>query len=150
MSHGLPCCLSEPVELPAHDSGGALPSPYRLNAVGAGPACQAVSASQEPEPRVVMWLRSLVTSGLSCAFHSLLCPRYKGNQGLSPGVADKAVLLLGVGGTRTETMMSQSWLFTNTSLIKGPKGSCDNCPRHQGPMARDDIPGGVASHPLLD
>lgn len=97
-----------------------------------------------------MWLRSLVTSGLSRAFHSLLCPRHKGIQGLSTGMADKAVLLPGVGGTRTEPMMSQRWLFTNTSLIKGLKGSCDNCPRYQGPMARDDIPGGVASHPLLD
>lgn len=46
-SHGLPCCLSRPAELPARGAGGAVLSPYRVSAVGAGPSWQAVCASQE-------------------------------------------------------------------------------------------------------
>lgn len=141
---GLPCCLFGLLELPAHDPGGAFFSSYRMSAVGAGPACQAAGAW----PRARNESGHVVTSGLSRAFHSVLFPRHKGNQGLSPDVTGKAVLLPGVRRASTGLMLPQRWLFTNTSLIKGLKGLCDNSLRYQEPMARDATAGKCGLSPF--
>ena len=87
-SHGLPCCLSRPAELPARDPGGAVLSPYsqcygcwaRL----AGGVCQPKARAESN------WVteRSLVTSHLSSAFHSLSYSGHSESQGLSPGMVD--------------------------------------------------------------